>query len=88
MSDLLNTGYTFGQWAIGATVLFGLFIAYNAFVFLNEKWWRKLSFTKQEQISTVVIISVLAPVLLILVLILIVYVPFFIYECMGAILKW
>jgi hypothetical protein len=88
MSDLLNTGYTFGQWAIGATVFFGLFIAYNAFVFLNEKWWRKLSFTKQEQISTTVIISVLAPALLILVFILIIYVPVFIYAIMGTIFKW
>jgi hypothetical protein len=88
MSDLLNTGYTFSQWAIGATVFFGLFIAYNAFVFMNEKWWRKLSFTKQEKISTVVIVSILIPVFLILALTVIVYVPFFIYACIEAIFKW
>ena len=88
MNDLLNTGYTFGQWAIGATVLFGLFIAYNAFVFLNEKWWRKLSFTKQEKISTVVIISVLAPLLLVMAVFLMVYVPALIYATMEAIFKW
>ena len=88
MSDLFNTGYTFGQWAIGAITFFGLFIAYNAFVFLNEKWWRKLSFNKQEQISTVVIVSVLVPVLLILAVFLIVYVPALIYGLLEVIFKW
>jgi hypothetical protein len=88
MSDLINTGYTFGQWAIGATISFGLVIAYTTFLFLNEKWWKKLSMNKQEKISTVVIISVLTPVFLLVLLCLIIYVPVFIYAIMEVIFKW
>jgi hypothetical protein len=88
MSDLFNTGYTFGQWAIGAIGFFGMFIAYNAFLFLNEKWWKKLSMNKQEKISLVVIILLLAPVLLIVAVFVIVYVPTLTYALMETIFKW
>jgi hypothetical protein len=88
MSDFINTGYTFGQWLTGATVVLGLVIAYTSFLFLNEKWWKKLSMNKQEKINTVVIISVLTPVFLLVLLCLIIYIPFFIYAFMEAIFKW
>lgn len=88
MSDLFNTGYTFGQWAIGVLVFFVMVIAYTTFLFLNEKWWKKLSMNKQEQISLVLIILLLAPVLLIVAVFVIVYFPTLIYALMEAIFKW